>query len=144
MGDAVMIAECVPPGGIWNHNGRPGGSSSAAGLDVSCRTDRGYLVATLRGALDAAVAPALRECLLRLVHESVGHLIIDLSAVAYADVNCLAVLVGTGQRARLLGGLLRLTAPVAEAASTLRMTGLDRQLHVYQSVEAAITGIASA
>jgi anti-sigma B factor antagonist len=139
-----MIAECMPTGGLRNHNGRPGGSS-AAGLDVSCRTDRGYLIATLRGALDAAVAPALRECLLRLVHESVGRLIIDLSAVAYADVSCLAVLVGTGRQARLLGGLLRLAAPpVAEAASTLRMTGLDRQLHVYQSVEVAITGKASA
>ncbi len=138
-----MIAGCVPPGGRWNLNGRPGGNS-ATGLDVSCRTDRGYLVATFRGALDAGVAPALRECLLRLVHESVGRLIIDLSAVAYADINCLAVLVGTGRRARLLGGLLRLAAPVAEAASTLRMTGLDRQLHVYQSVEVAITSVASA
>lgn len=130
----------VPP---WSHDEKIAGSSTA-GLDVSWQTDRGYVVAALRGPLDAVSAPALRERLLRLVHESAGRLIIDLSAVTYADVNGLAVLVGTGRRASLLGGLLRLAAPAAEASGMLSTTGLDRQLRVYHSVEAAISGIASA
>jgi anti-sigma B factor antagonist len=138
-----MIAECLPLASPCSDDEKIA-RSWAAGLDVSCRLDRGYLVATPRGALDAAVAPALRECLLRLVHESAGRLIIDLSAVPHADVNGLTVLVGAGRRASLLGGLLRLAAPVAEVASALRMTGLDRQLRVYLSVEMAISGIASA
>jgi anti-anti-sigma factor len=113
------------------------------GMNVSCRTDRGYFVTSLRGALVAAVAPALREYLLRIVHESVGLLVIDLSAVTRADVNGLTVLVGAGRRASLLGGLLRLAAPAAGVAAALRTTGLDRQLHVYHSVEAAISNVAS-
>jgi anti-anti-sigma regulatory factor len=77
---------------------------------------------TLGGALDAA-APARRECLSRLVHESAGRLIIDLSAVAHADVSCLAVLVAAGRQARLAGRLLRLAAagrssPLAMSAAT--------------------------
>jgi anti-sigma B factor antagonist len=138
-----MTAECVPSMSLWNQNGRPG-EPSAPELDVSCRTERGYLVATVRGALDAAVAPALREFLLRLADESDGQLIVDLSAVVHADVSCLAVLVGAGRRARQHGGLLRLAAPVAEVASALQLTQLDQQLHLYNSVEVAISGIALA
>lgn len=137
-----MIAECLPLVSA-NDDGELAGTL-AAGLDASCRTDRGHLVATLRGGLDGAIAPTLREYLLCLVHESAGRLIIDLSAVTHADVNGLTVLVGTGRRAILLGGLLRLAAPAPEVVSALNMSGLDRQLHVYHSVEAAISGSQSA
>jgi anti-anti-sigma factor len=115
-----------------------------AGLDASCRTEHGYFVVTLRGALDSAIAPSLREYLLCLVHESGGRLIIDLSAVTYVDINGLTVLVGTGRRAILLGGLLRLADPNSGVVSALSASGLDRQLRVYRSVEAAISGTRSA
>jgi anti-sigma B factor antagonist len=137
VGDAVRIVERLPL--ARSHYGELA-ETSMARLDVSCRSDQGYFVSTLRGALDAAAAPALREYLLRLVHESAGRLVIDLSSVTGADASGLSVLVGTGRRASLLGGLLRLAAPVAEVASALRTTGLDRQLRVYPSVEAAISG----
>jgi anti-sigma B factor antagonist len=107
--------------------------------DVSCRAERGNFVVSLRGALDAAVAPALREYLLGVVHECAGRLIIDLAAVSLADVNGLTVLVGTGRRASLLGGSLRLAGPTADVAATLSVTGLDRQFRVFPTVEAAIS-----
>ena len=137
-----MIAECPPLVSAWNDDDELAGTS-AAGLDASCRTERGHFVATLRGVLDGAIAPTLREYLLCLVHESAGRLIIDLSAVTHADVNGLAILVGTGRRATLLGGLLRLAAPAPQVAAALNASGLDRQLRVYRSVEAAISGTRS-
>jgi anti-sigma B factor antagonist len=94
--------------------------------------------------LDGAIAPALREYLLCLAHESTGRLIIDLSAVTDADANALSILVGTGRRAILLGGALRLAAPAPEVVSALSTSGLDRRLLVYRSVEAAISGTRSA
>jgi anti-sigma B factor antagonist len=112
------------------------------GLHVSCHAERGYFVTSLRGALDASIAPALREYLLPIVHECAGRLVIDLSAVSYADVSGLTVLVGTDRRAQLLGGLVRLAGPAAQVTSALTTTGLDRHLHVYATVEAAITGAA--
>lgn len=81
------------------------------GLSLSARTECGYVIAVLSGELDIASAPALREQLLGLLTPAASRLIIDLSAVSYADASGLAVLVGTGRRAGLLGGHLRLAAP---------------------------------
>jgi hypothetical protein len=111
------------------------------GLDVFCWAERGNFVTSVRGALDASILPALREYVLRIGHECVGRLRIDLPEIGHADLN-LTVPVGTGRRASPLAGLLRLAAPVAEA-STLSATRLDRQLHVYATAEAAITGAAA-
>src|SRR5260370_6707743 len=69
-----------------------------------------------------------------------SHLIIDLSAVDHADASGLAALVGSGRRARLLGGSLRLAAPSPEAARVLSATGMNRHLGIFPTIRAAITG----
>jgi anti-anti-sigma factor len=109
------------------------------GLCLCARTERGYVIAELGGELDIASAPTLRDQLLGLLRHAASRLIIDLSAVSYADASGLAVLVGTGRRAGLLGGHLRLAAPSPEVARVLSITGLDRQLDVFPTVHAAIT-----
>jgi anti-anti-sigma factor len=110
------------------------------GLCLCARTERGYVIAALRGELDIASAPTLRDQLLGLLRPAECRLIIDLSAVSYADASGLAVLVGTGRRAGLLGGHLRLAAPTPEVARVLSITGLNQQLDVFPTVHAAITG----
>jgi anti-anti-sigma factor len=109
------------------------------GMTVACRTEPGYFVVALTGALDGASAPALREYLLRVVHQAGGCLVLDLSAVSYADVGGLTVVVGTGRRTRLLGGWLRVASPAPVVADVLAATGLDRQLDIYASIEAAVS-----
>ena len=109
-------------------------------LSLTSRTDRGgYVIAALSGKLGIASAPALREQLLSLLRAA-SHLIIDLSAVEHADAGGLAVLVGSGRRARLLGGSLRLAAPSPEVARVLSATGLNQHLDIFPTVRAAITG----
>jgi anti-sigma B factor antagonist len=99
-----------------------------ASLSLPSPTDRGgYVIAALRGELGIASAPALREQLLSLLRGA-SHLIIDLSAVEHADASGLAVLVGSGRCARLLGGSLRLAAPSPEVAHVLSAAGLNRHL----------------
>jgi anti-sigma B factor antagonist len=111
-----------------------------ASLSLTSRTDRGgYVIAALSGELGIASAPALREQLLRLLRAA-SHLIIDLSAVEHADASGLAVLVGSGRRARLLGGSLRLAAPSPEVARVLSATGLNQHLDIFPTVRAAIIG----
>ena len=111
-----------------------------ASLSLPCRTDRGgYVIAEIRGELGIASAPDLREQLLDLL-SAASHLILDLSAVEHADASGLAVLVGSGRRARLLGGSLRLAAPSPEAVRVLSATGMDRHLNIYPTVRAAIIG----
>ena len=109
------------------------------GLSLSARTECGYVIAVLSGELDIASAPALREQLLGLLTPAASRLIIDLSAVSYADAGGLAVLVGTGRRAGLLGGHLRLAAPPPEVARVLSLTGLDQHLDISPTVHAAMT-----
>jgi anti-sigma B factor antagonist len=115
------------------------GTGSVGGLSVSSRSERGYVIAALSGELDIACAPALREKLLGSLRPAASRLVIDLSRVSYADASGLAVLVGAGRRAALLGGFLRLAAPTAAVDTVLRITGLHRQLDIFATVQAAIT-----
>jgi anti-anti-sigma factor len=111
-----------------------------AGLRLSTRAGHdGYVVAALSGELDIASAPALREQLLSLLRPAASRLIIDLSAVQYADASGLAVLVSSGRRAGLLGGSLRLAAPSPQAARVLSVTGINRHLDIFPTVQAATT-----
>jgi anti-anti-sigma factor len=111
-----------------------------ASLRFTSPTDRGgYAIAALTGDLGIASAPALREQLRSLLRAA-SQLIIDLSAVEHADASGLAVLVGSGHRARLLGGSLRLAAPSPEVARVLSGTGIDQHLDIFPTVRAAITG----
>lgn len=116
------------------------GTDRGPGLSLSTRTERAHVIATLSGELDIASAPVLREQLLGLLRAAVGRLILDLSAVTYADASGLAVLVGTKRSAGLLGGSLRLVAPAPAVTRVLSLTGMNRQFDIFSTVQAAITG----
>ena len=100
------------------------------GLDISIRTVGGITTAELAGELDVASAPALREQFLSLLRAGSSRLVVDLSKVSFCDASGLAVLVGIGRRARLLGGFLRLAALSPQADQALHITGLHRHLPV--------------
>ncbi len=109
-------------------------------FSLSSRTDRGgYVIAEIGRELGIASASALREQLISLLHAA-SHLILDLSAVEHADATGLAVLVGGGRRARLLGGSLRVAAPSPEVARVLSATRLNQHLAIFPTIRAAITG----
>lgn len=109
-----------------------------AGLSLAWRTQGDHAVAALSGELDIACAAALREQLLGLLRLHAARLVIDLSGVSYCDASGLAVLVGTGRRAELLGGELRLAAPRPAVDSALRVMGLHRRFDIFPTVSAAV------
>ena len=98
------------------------------------------VIVAIRGDLDIASAPAVRERLLSLLRPGACRLVVDMSAVRYADASGLAVLASTQRRAALLGGGLSLAAPRPEVAVALTVTGLSRQLTAYPTVRAAAAG----
>jgi anti-sigma B factor antagonist len=100
----------------------------------------GAVIVALGGDLDIASASAVRERLLSLLRPGACRLVIDMSAVRYADASGLAVLVSTQRRAVLLGGTLRLAALRPEVDGILTVTGLSRHLMAYPTVQAAIAG----
>jgi anti-sigma B factor antagonist len=115
-------------GATPRHTGsRPGAGPQAA------RT-----VVRLRGALDIAAAPALRERLIGLLHPGMRLLVLDLSRVPSCDAAGLAVLVGTQRRARLLGIVVCLAAPSLPVATLLSLTGLERNLAICPDLSSAL------
>jgi anti-sigma B factor antagonist len=111
---------------------------------VTTRTERGWTIAVLTGALDITCAPALREKFLHLLRPASRGLVMDLSLVSHVDTGGLALLVGTGRRARLLGGSLRLAAATPAVSLALRVAGLDRLLETFPTVQSAVTSPARA
>ena len=104
----------------------------------------GVAIAELSGELDIACAPALREQLLGLLRPGSSRLVIDLSKVSHCDASGLAVLIGAGHRARLLGGFLRLAAVSPQVDQWLHVTGLRPHLGVFPTVQAAAASPQSA
>src|SRR6185437_16810231 len=56
---------------------------------------------------------------------------------SFCDASGLAVLISTRRRARLLDGFMRLAAVSPQVERVLQVTGLDRSLAVFPSVQAA-------
>jgi anti-sigma B factor antagonist len=97
------------------------------------------IVVRLAGELDLYNAPMVREALLAALEAGPDRLVVDLREVAFVDSTALGVLLE--MRARLSrGDDFVLAAPGAETRRTLQVSGLDRQLAVADSVDAALAG----
>jgi anti-sigma B factor antagonist len=103
------------------------------------RTELGSIIAVLTGVLDITRVPGLREQFLHLLRPASSRLVMDMSLVSHVDADGLAFLVGTGRRARLLGGSLRLAAVTPAVSAALRVAGLDRFLEVFPTVQSAVS-----
>ncbi len=104
----------------------------------------GLVIVALGGELDIVAAPAVRERLLSLLRPGVSRLVIDISAIRYADASGVAVLGSTQRRAVLLGGTVLLAGPQPDVARVLAVTGISRRLKVYPTIQAALAGETSA
>jgi anti-anti-sigma factor len=115
-----------------------GATSRRTGIRPEAGPPAASIVVRLRGALDVAAAPALRERLIGLLHPGMRLLVLDLSQVSSCDPAGLAVLIGTQRRARRLGIAVRLAAPSLPVAKLLRLTGLDRSLTICPDLRGAL------
>ena len=92
----------------------------------------------LEGELDVASASVVRR---RLVDLAVaGHVeqLIDLGPLTFLDSAGLGALVSVRRRLRVLRGGLVLAAPNEAVLRLLRLTGMDRVLPVYATVDQAL------
>jgi anti-anti-sigma factor len=109
------------------------------GLDFISHPQNGCTVAELSGELDIVCVPTLRGQLLGVLRPDTCRLIVDLSQVNFCDASGLAVLISTGRRAELLGGVLRLVAPTPPVMLVMHITGLHRRLDIFSTIRAATT-----
>ena len=92
------------------------------------------------GRLDAASAPAFRECVRELVASGARDLVVDLGDVPAVDSGGLAALIGGLKEARHAGGSLRLARPNEQVLTLLDVTSLTRVFRPYGSVEEVLAG----
>jgi anti-sigma B factor antagonist len=103
----------------------------------------GVPVLSLKGDLDLATVPRLRDRLVRAAAEHGGKtLVVDLDGVAFLDSTGLGVLVGGLRRMRSMGGDLALVSSSPALAETMALTGLDRVFAVHATVCDAV-GVAA-
>ena len=89
-------------------------------------------VVTVKGDVDLATAPALREHLVEILHRGApAHLIVDLSQVTFMDSTGLGVLVGANRRVQDAGGHMTVVATEA-VQRIMRLAGLQ---HLWTIVE---------
>jgi anti-sigma B factor antagonist len=94
------------------------------------------VVVRLGGELDLYNTDEVRAAIARSADEEPSCVVIDLSQVEFVDSTALGVLVEA--RSRLGDRGLRIAAPQLETLRALKVSGLDRHLAVFETVEAAL------
>jgi anti-sigma B factor antagonist len=79
----------------------------------------------LRGELDVASAPVLRERVVQLVTEGRSHLVFDCTGLEFIDSTGLGVLIGARARSLAANGSVALTGVRPALQRLLVVTGID-------------------
>ena len=106
-------------------------------LAIAVERHENATLVVLRGDLDVATAPDLRECLVKVIGEG-ERIVVDLEAVGFLDSAGLGILVGGLKRARTHGGELELVCTSGEVLKPLEITGLDRVFTIHPGRDDAL------
>ena len=93
---------------------------------VEVHDEDGLLRVAVRGEVDIATAPQLRESLYEAVDRSAGPVIVDLLAVTFIDSTALGVLIGARERSKARGAELRVGLERGPTRQDLRDHRSDR------------------
>jgi RNA polymerase sigma-70 factor (sigma-B/F/G subfamily) len=92
-------------------------------------------VLALRGELDAATAPGLREALTALLDANARDIVVDLSEVRLLDAAAVGTLVQALNLAHIRGARLRATGAYGRVLQILEVTGVAKRLDAYQRTQ---------
>jgi anti-sigma B factor antagonist len=92
-------------------------------LDVDTAGGRATL--HLRGELDVATAPSLRDTVVRMISEGRTHLEFDCTSLSFIDSTGLGVLIGARARALAANGNVALSGVRPALQRLLAVTGIE-------------------
>lgn len=110
-------------------------------MNIERRDVGDFVVLALKGRLTAAVAPQVRTAVTELVDDGRSRVAIDLAKVDFIDSSGLGALIGALKATRIAGGDLRIAAAGEQVRQVLRLTNLDRVLHVHPTADEAFDGV---
>jgi len=94
----------------------------------------------VRGEVDIATAPQLREKLVELASQGAQKVVVDLEGVDFLDSTGLGVLIGGMKRLRGLDGDLTLVCTQPRILKVFEITGLNRAFTIHETIDAAVAG----
>ena len=106
---------------------------------VSDSLEGGVPVVTVRGEIDVATAPQLRDRLMAASETNPPLSVVDLSAVTFLDSTALGVLVGAVTQRRDAGGDIRLVVTEPHVTKVFSITGLDAVFSIYPDLDRALS-----
>jgi anti-sigma B factor antagonist len=107
-------------------------------LEVDVEDLADHTIVLVRGEVDLATSPALRERLVEITEGETPRVVVDLEEVSFIDSTGIGVLVGGIKRARSQGGELSLVCTQRRILKVLEVTGLTRVFQVHERVADAI------
>ncbi len=99
-------------------------------MRVQRRDERGWCILAVRGVIDVASAPALRQTLQEVQFGGDARVLVDLREVELIDSFGLGVLVGARKRAASHGGELAVVVTNDRVRHVFEVTGLDTSLQL--------------
>ncbi len=96
-----------------------------------------YAVIAVRGEIDAATAPQLRQAIDELVSSGETQLVLDLQDVQFLDSSALSVLVAGLRQLQAEGGNLSLVCTKPRILQVFRITNLEEIFTIHDSLETA-------
>ena len=97
-------------------------------------------VVTLAAEIDITNADHVREDLLSVLNHGANLLIDDLSQTSFCDSAGVSALARSYRRAEANESEMRLVVGTVAVARVLTLTGIDRLIDIYPSVDAALAG----
>ena len=107
-------------------------------MNVTHEVKDGLGIARFSGRLDLFTANEAKQQLLNQISTGQRHLIVDLGGVTFVDSSGLGMLIGVLKAARLAGGNVCVARSNDQARLIMRLTGLDRVMQLYATVEEAV------
>jgi anti-sigma B factor antagonist len=127
-------------------------SKAAVLFDLQVHQRDEWIVLSVVGEVDLAVAPRLRQAVIEALtpsnqasaEPSPASLVLDLGAVDFLDSSGLGVVLGALKRVRSLGGRLRVVVREPQVRRVFEITDLDRIISLADSVDDAIAMVPDA
>jgi len=111
-------------------------------LTVEVRRERGFVVVAVTGEIDISTVSQLRESLFEQADNG-SDVIVDLDQISFIDSAGLGALVGASRRAEASGGSLHAVCGQPHTKKLLWLTGVDRRIPLEESLEQALSSVAS-
>ena len=105
-------------------------------LFLDDRVNGDWTVIVVKGELDLATAPELRDRINAVDDGGAARLAVDLTGVTFMDSSSLGVLVAALKHARERGGDLALVGVSGSPARVLSLTGLDQVFRIVPGIDA--------